>query len=99
MSALRSISDFRFRNLREYFVIAAMALLLVSICFLREPSLFSSTDFLMFYKPNFVFLGEAVKEFRLPAWNPYIGLGRPFLADIQNGVFYPPMYLVLLGPE
>src|SRR5215216_2352533 len=86
------------RKRGEHFVVAAVALILVSICFLPEPSIFSSTDFLLFYKQNFIFLEEAVKELRLPTWNPYIGLGRPYLADIQNAVFYPPIYVVVLGP-
>src|SRR5207249_4395983 len=51
------------------------------------------------YKQNFAFLLEALRKGQLPLWNPYIGLGRPFLADLQNAVFYPPVYLVLLGPK
>jgi len=84
---------------RQHFIVASITLLLVSICCLPEPSLFSSVDFLLFYKQNFTFLAEAVNDLRLSTWNPYIGLGRPFLADIQNAVFYPPIYLVLLGPK
>jgi len=60
------------------------------------PSLFSSVDYVQFYRANFHFLCDAVREGRAPLWNPYIGLGRPFLADLQNAVFYPPMYLLLL---
>ena len=36
-------------------------------------------------------------ELRAPLWNPYIGLGRPFLADVQPAVFYPPTYLVVFS--
>jgi hypothetical protein len=83
----------------EHVIVALTAFLLVSLCCLTEPSLFSSVDFVLFYKQNFMFIAEAVKEMRVPLWNPYIGLGRPFLADIQNAIFYPPTYLVLFGPK
>jgi hypothetical protein len=29
-----------------------------------------------------------------PLWNPFEGLGRPFAADIQTAVFYPPSWLL-----
>jgi hypothetical protein len=56
-------------------------------------------DYVLFYKANFQFLVDALREGRLPLWNPYIGLGRPYLADTQNAVFYPPLYLICLGPR
>jgi hypothetical protein len=87
------------RSYQEWFLVLMLALALACICCLIRPSLFSSVDFQLFYKQNFIFLAEAIREFRIPMWNPYIGLGRPFLADIQNAVFYPPIYLVLLGPN
>jgi len=61
------------------------------------PAIFGSVDYLLFYRPNFHFLLEALGEGRPPLWNPYIGLGRPFLADLQNAVFYPPLYVIGLG--
>ena len=36
-------------------------------------------------------------EGRVPLWNPYVHLGRPYLADMPNMTFYPPLYLICLG--
>ena len=66
------------------------------LCF-TEPNILQSIDHLFFHQPNFHFLLTALKHGELPLWNPYIGLGRPFLGDLQNAVFYPPVYLLLLG--
>ena len=68
------------------------------ICFI-PPTIFETTDYVAFYRPHFYFLKEALFEGRLPLWNPYIGLGRPFLADSQTAVFYPPIYLTLFGEK
>ncbi|MDP7038306.1 MAG: hypothetical protein QGI45_04055, partial [Myxococcota bacterium] len=45
------------------------------------------------YLSNFFLLGE------VPFWNPYQALGRPFLADIETGVFYPTTLLHVFLPE
>ncbi|HMB69719.1 MAG TPA: hypothetical protein VKU85_10425, partial [bacterium] len=37
---------------------------------------------------------EAVREGRVPLWNPWIYSGTPFLANFQPGVFYPPNLLL-----
>lgn len=39
------------------------------------------------------FLGESLRAGEWPLWNPYICAGRPFAADPQSGVFYPPNWL------
>jgi hypothetical protein len=49
------------------------------------------------WKPYWAFLADALREGRVPFWNPYIGLGQPFLADGQTAVFYLPFYLFCLG--
>src|SRR5262245_35758260 len=35
------------------------------------------------------FLGENVRQGRLPLWNPRVLLGAPFVAEPQTAVFYP----------
>jgi len=37
---------------------------------------------------------DAVREGRVPLWNPWIYSGTPFLANFQPGVFYPPNLLL-----
>jgi len=79
-------------------VVLATGLFAAGLCFI-PPTLFESMDYVRFYEANFEFLADAVHEGRFPLWNPYIGLGRPYLADMQNAVFYPPLYLICLGQE
>src|SRR5687768_4881424 len=78
--------------------------ILVALMFLREPlfsdrvlvggSLFTETY------PRYEFLRNSLAAGRLPLWNPYSGLGSPFLADPTNAVLYPPSFLVYwLTPE
>lgn len=92
-----TVSGFLLRR-RGDLLIVLVAMAVVGLGFLTAPSLWESIDYVLFYKANFQFLKESVFEGRLPLWNPHLGLGRPFLADVQNSVFYPPVYLVLLGP-
>jgi hypothetical protein len=60
-------------------------------------SVLQGSDYLLMWKPIWYFLRHALLGGTIPLWNPYIDLGRPFLADVQNAIFYPPVYLVLLG--
>lgn len=41
------------------------------------------------------YLSNCLKAGELPLWNPYIGIGNPFLADVQNAVFDPTNLLYL----
>ncbi len=62
---------------------------------LQSPDFFHGYDFVrmhVFYKAYF---RESLLEGHLPLWNPFVGLGRPFQADIETATFYPPNYLVL----
>jgi len=86
------------RRHQDDLLLAASGLLIVWVLFFTAPVVTESVDYVLFYQANFQFLKEAMLEGRVPLWNPYVGLGRPFLADVQNAVFYPPVYLTLLGP-
>jgi hypothetical protein len=62
---------------------------------LQSPNFFWGYDFVrthFFYKAYF---REAILAARLPLWNPFVGLGRPFMADIETASLYPPNLLVL----
>ena len=83
----------------EWLIIGIGSLLFTLGFYFTAPSLWESMDYVFFYRPNFHFLHDAIWSGTLPLWNPYIGLGRPFLADTQNAVFYPPVWLVFLGPN
>jgi uncharacterized membrane protein YfhO len=82
---------------RDVLLNAVFSFLFVALLFFTPQSVLKSVDYILFYKPNFQFLVDTIRDGRVPLWNPYIGLGRPFLADVQNAVFYPPVYLIMLG--
>lgn len=83
------------RGRHALFVLAA-AVALVAFAYLTPPTLFEGTDWLQLHLPNKVHTVEALSSGRLPLWNPYVALGRPFLADTETAVFYPPNLLYLL---
>jgi hypothetical protein len=57
-------------------------------------------DWLQLHLPARHYMAEALREGRLPLWNPHVALGRPFLADVETAVFYPPNLLyVVLDPS
>lgn len=41
------------------------------------------------YAPQRWIVDEALRAFRLPLWNPFMGTGMPFLADAIQGVLHP----------
>lgn len=57
-----------------------------------------SVDWANFHFYNKQFFRDAVYSGNFPWWNPHIYLGRPFAADIETGVFYPPNWLFLIFP-
>jgi hypothetical protein len=80
----------------DLLVLAATGLFAAGLCF-AGTKLLETADCVWFWRPSAQFLADAVREGRVPLWNPYIGLGRPHLADMQSAVFYPPLYLACLG--
>lgn len=53
-------------------------------------------DVLEYFYPYRTYAAHAVRSGRLPLWNPDHFGGAPFLANIQNAVFYPPTALFYL---
>lgn len=49
----------------------------------------SGVDVFTYFYPYRDYAAEAVRQARLPLWNPYLFLGVPFLANSQAAVFYP----------
>ena len=77
------------------------AVLVFALCYLTSPNLFGTIDWVrihVFYKR---YAAEAVRHGRLPLWNPYISLGRPFLADVDAATLFYPLNLPYLffAPE
>lgn len=46
-------------------------------------------DQLRIYFPFYKVTLDAIKDFRVPLWNPYAFSGHPHFADFQTAVFYP----------
>jgi hypothetical protein len=70
---------------------------IVWVAFFTPPSVTESLDWENYYRANFHFLFQSLAGGEFPWWNPHIGLGRPFASDIQNAIWYPASYLLMLG--
>ncbi len=78
---------------REWTILTLGAAALALVDHFTSPTLFDSIDWdriHAFYKDH---LAAAWQAGRLPQWNPHVMLGRPFLADFDATLFYPPTLL------
>ncbi|MGE5124675.1 MAG: hypothetical protein ACM3PV_00175 [Betaproteobacteria bacterium] len=82
--------------LREAGALALAAGAITAVAFLTPPSVLEGQDWLQMHQPYRAYAARALAAGHLPLWNPYVGLGRPFLADLETAVFYPPNLLFLL---
>ena len=55
-------------------------------------------DVFTYFYPYRAYAAEALREGRIPLWNPYLFLGAPFLANIQAAVLYPLNWMLCLLP-
>jgi hypothetical protein len=62
------------------------------------PSFATIGDLVTFVYPSRMFAARAVREGKLPLWNPYLSSGAPFVANSQSAVFYPPNVLGYVLP-
>jgi len=74
--------------------IAAAILLALFVCAIFYRLLFTnqvlaSGDILYYFYPYRDYAMQALREGRIPLWNPYSFLGVPFLANPQAAVLYP----------
>lgn len=49
----------------------------------------AGVDVFTYFYPYRAFLSQALRQGRIPLWNPYLFLGAPFFADSQAGALYP----------
>ncbi len=71
--------------------LAALAALTAPLWLGRAIPVWDGVDF---YLPVFGHLADALREGRLPLWDPYSNGGEPFFADPQRGVLNP-LHLLL----
>jgi uncharacterized membrane protein YfhO len=79
----------------ELFV--ALFLFAVTLCFFWKVCFTGKTfiagDLLTYIGPNRYYAAQMIRKGQVPLWNPLIFSGAPFLANVQNAVFYPPNIL------
>jgi hypothetical protein len=82
---------------REVLSLVLASAALVTLLYLAPPTIFDSEDYVKLHSINRAYRVRSLLAGRLPLWNPHVGLGRPFLADVETAGFYPPnlLYLVL----
>ncbi len=85
---------------RDTVYIAVLAVLVVGYFFTEIFShlTFASRDIYMFFNPRRYFAAECIRGGTVPLWNPYVGCGVPFLANLQSSIFYPLSLIYYLLP-
>lgn len=83
---------------------AALVFVLLALLFLGS-ALFPPPDQVLggydmrgYYYPYYDAVREAVRNGRLPFWEPHLYNGFPFMAQPQQNVFYPPGWLFIVLP-
>ena len=78
-------------------VIALAFLILQPVIFYRDvvvrPTRHIPYDIDGFHTPLAEFAASALREGRLPMWDPYPYCGYPIHGDLQAQIFYPPAWL------
>jgi len=98
-AAWRDSSIRRFSEASPEAALALAALLVAAFStswfLLQSPNFFSGYDFVRMHAFYKAFFRESLLAGKPPLWNPFVGLGRPFMADIETATLYPPNLLVL----
>jgi len=104
MMGIKDISEERTQKQRDpgrEIHTAALVFFLLWLAFLYKfllGQVLCGGDLVNQYIPYKMFFKEWVHKGIVPLWNPYTFSGRPFQADIQIGMFYPPNLLCLILP-
>jgi hypothetical protein len=64
-----------------------------------RPSITEGTDYQLMHQFYKFYLRASIRAGELPLWNPYVALGRPFLADMETATLYPPNWIFIVLPE
>ena len=82
-------------------VVLLLALLLPGVMLApvwRLRGLGAGEDDILYYFPMRSFFGDTIRSGQWPVLNPWVGLGRPYLADPQTAVWYPFTWLFAALP-
>lgn len=88
MSPLHLVTVSRRRDLLALLLLAALTFAFFwKLAF--SNLIIARGDIFTYFTPYRDFAAQALREGRIPLWNPYLFMGAPFLANSQAGVFYP----------
>ncbi len=105
MSRARSAADLRpdrgrdvgaGRGALRAITIVGTAIAITLWIFSRTGTPFAGFDWIELMEFHKHYYREQLLAGHVPLWNPYVGFGRPFLADIETATLYPPNLLFLL---
>ena len=72
---------------------APLALVALTLAFFWKLAftnlILAGVDVFCYFYPYRAYAAQAIRQGRLPLWNPYLFMGVPFLANSQAGVLYP----------
>lgn len=85
---MRTRSDERRQHLAAGVVLAGVVLLLYGRLLVTGQAPITG-DFLTYFAPYWEYVRGAVREGRLPLWNPLLFAGAPLLANPQTSLLYP----------
>jgi len=79
----------------------AVATLLIFWALVGTNLVLAGVDAFTYFTPYRDYANAALRQGRLPLWNPYLFLGVPFLANIQAAVLYPLnwLFVTLWAPK
>ncbi len=80
----------------EWLILAAGAILIGLASYFTHPTLFENQDYIRIHGFYKTYLSTALASGRFPQWNPHVALGRPFMADMDAALFYPPTWAYAL---
>src|SRR5436853_5380650 len=95
--AVPFLSSARLKKWWPYLLLAALVAFFFGDLILTGRS-FASRDTFCNNLPWQVYARQSLAAGEMPWWNPYSGYGKPFIADIEVGFFYPPHILFYLLP-
>ncbi|HEV8073747.1 MAG TPA: hypothetical protein VGP21_06410, partial [Opitutaceae bacterium] len=78
-------------------LVLALAIPAALLC--MQPPITQAMDYQLMHEFYKFYLRASICAGELPLWNPYTALGRPFLADPEAAVFYPPNWIFIVLPE
>jgi hypothetical protein len=82
----------RIKSIYPFLIVMIFPILLFWELFLKGKVLYWGTTSLQFL-PWLTFTWRTLLQGQIPLWNPFNGMGSPFIANYQSAFFYPPIWI------